>query len=121
MPYLAFLLPDENDAYEALLGTDGARIEQVTTNEIPYQIGKSRVHVRFTLEKETVDKEKYRLQTCIEKARLVDQVAYAELKNAKQRDLWLLATYGFGGRESTDIQELLKPELASVLNGVKAL
>jgi hypothetical protein len=120
MPYLAFLLPDENDNYEALLGTEGVRIEQNIINEIPYQIGKSRAHVRYTLDKETVDQEKYRLTTCIEKARLVDRGAYGELKNAKQREIYLLSKHGIGGREGADVQELMKPEMASILAGGKA-
>jgi len=48
---------------------------------------------------------------------LVNREEYSTFKNANQRGIYLLSKYGIGGREGADVQELLKEEMAGILNG----
>ncbi len=48
-------------------------------------------------------------------ARVRTGAGYAELKNQRQREIWILDKEGLIGRDAADVIELAKPEMAAVL------
>lgn len=102
MKLIRFSIPDQMDAWEALESTEGVTIEGV------YRFD-SYVIVKYSILEERLDDEIRELVRIKEiAARIEHDKVLPSLKNAKQRELYLLEVHNIDSRTSADVLEYLK-------------
>lgn len=120
MNMISFTIPQENEGmltFFALKGLSIVKIGQsphvVVTDEDVYI---ERFHIWYNVEESLVKSE---MEELTDDARLAVQVkkddVFLTLKNAKQRELYLLARYQVSSKRATTIIELTKDEMVSLL------
>jgi hypothetical protein len=105
------------DSYLALLSTEGVNI--LRNHVTDFADERSIYHVWYELTVDMVAKEKSDLHTWVEMAVQVNREEYDTFKNAAQRQIYLLKVYGYCSKDAGTVMELLKPEMAWILEGGK--
>jgi len=102
MKLVRFTIPDQLDAWEALESTEGVTVEGV------YRFD-SFVVVKYSIHEERTEVEKENLQLLHGWAdNLCEDFILPSLKNARQRELYLLERYNIDSRTAGDVWEYLK-------------
>jgi hypothetical protein len=102
MRLVKFSMPDQMDAWEALESTDGVTVEGV------YRFD-SYVVVKYSIQDERTDRERETLEHLKTWAdNLKEDKVLPTLKNAVQRELYLLERYNIDSSTSGKVWEYLK-------------
>jgi len=102
MKLVRFTIPDQMDAWEALESCEGVTVEGV------YRFD-SYVVVKYSIHEERTEVEKFNLELLHNWSdNLYEDKVLPSLKNARQRELYLLERYNIDSRTAGDVWEYMK-------------
>jgi hypothetical protein len=126
MKLIHFFLPEDEELLERLINEDDlvirskvyvpipSVIQEKAPEGAPYNI--AICFVEYETKKLLENEELEHLDKLIRKAKaLKGNLAYSELKNAKQREIFLLKNYQLTAHDAATVMELLKDELKPII------